>query len=261
MNTSIERREKSHKGENGKVLVVGGSEEYVGSVFLVGKAAFRAGADWVTIASPSRIAWVLNTLSPDFVTIKLSGKHFSKKHAKTVIALAKKHDVVVIGNGIGQKSKDFIRAVIKIQNLKVIDADAITSIRIQDVSNSILTPHKKEFEILLKNSRLTEKSFQKHLSNNIILLKGRIDKIISKNKIYLNKTGHPGMTVAGTGDVLAGLTAGILSQKKDLLQSARLSAFVSGKIGELLSQKHGYGYTASDMLDKIGGMLSGKSPA
>ena len=80
-----------------------------------------------------------------------------------------------------------------------------------------------------------------------MLLKGHIDKIISKNKIKLNKAGNPRMAVAGTGDVLSGLCAGFIAQSGKLFESACAAAYLNGKIGE--AQKGNF--IASDMVDDI----------
>ena len=115
----------------------------------------------------------------------------------------------------------------------------------------MLTPHHKEFEILLKNSNLKENNFKKYLNNNIILLKGKEDKIISKDKIYKNTNGNSGMTVGGTGDILAGPVAGYLSQNNSLLSSARKAANLNGNIGDKLKKELGNGFIASDFLKII----------
>ena len=86
-------------------------------------------------------------------------------------------------------------------------------------------------------------------------MKGKIDVIIFKDKIYYNKTGNAGMTKGGTGDVLAGLCAGFLAQSKDLLQSAINAAYFNGLIGDiLLKKKKGFTYLASDMVEEIKGI-------
>jgi len=269
------RNKLSKKGDNGRVLVIGGSKDYVGAVALAGLAALRSGCDWVTIAAPEKVAWAINTLSPDLVTIKLNGDYFSLKHSKEILKLIKKHDTILIGNGIGLKTetKSFVKNIINNKKLKVIDADAIKSLSINDLQNSIITPHNKELEIFLQNSKINnpiikkiikEKSIIKksHLikktlknfleKNNIILLKGQIDTIISKNKIKYNKTGNSGMAKAGTGDVLAGICAGFLAQNKNLFQSAINAAYFNGLIGDiLLKKKKGFTYLASDMVGEI----------
>lgn len=270
------RRSNSHKGDNGLVLVVGGSENFVGAVTLAGLAALRSGADLVKIIAPEKVAWTINAYSPDLITMKLKGKYFKQNHFNILNKLMKKFDVLLIGNGIGvsNKTKRFCRIAIKnIKKLKVIDADAIKSISMNEAINSIITPHSKELEYFLINSKinkptikkinketniekkssLIKKITQKFLNrNNVILLKGKVDAIISKDKIFYNKTGNAGMTKGGTGDVLAGLCAGFLAQSKDLVQSTINAAYFNGLIGDiLLRKKKGFSYLASDMADEI----------
>lgn len=248
------RKKSSKKGDNGRVLVIGGSKEYVGAVALAGLAALRSGVDWVTVAAPEKVAWAINALSSDLVTVKLDGDYISIKHHAQINELIKKYNTILIGNGIGLKAetKQLVNKIIKIDKNKVIDADGIKSVKLQDVKNAILTPHQREFKILLKNSKLNENNFKRYLNNNVILLKGTVDKIISKNKTLLNKTGNAGMSKAGTGDVLAGLCAGFLGQGLSLQQSAVNAAYFNGLIGDiLLKKKKGFTYLASDMVEEI----------
>jgi NAD(P)H-hydrate epimerase len=270
------RESRSHKGDNGKVLIIGGSENYSGALTLAGLSALRSGCDWVTIATPEKVAWAINCLNSNLITHKLKTSYLSLKHYKELLRLARSYNVVLIGNGTTLRAKPLLKKLIKnIKTLKVIDADGIKSITINDLSNSIITPHNKELEILLRNSRINnniikkiinEKSIEKKAlllksliykktflnMNNILLLKGMIDIIISKNKIAFNKTGNPGMTKAGTGDVLAGICAGFLAQSKDLWQSAINAAYFNGLVGDiLLKKKKGFSYLASDMVEEI----------
>ena len=247
------RRAKSHKGDNGKVLVIGGSKDYTGAVALAGIAALRTGADWVTVAVPEKVGWAINALTPDLVVKKYKGDDFCAARAKDVLKLAQGFDAVLIGNGIGMNAKSFCKAFLsRINKPCVIDADAIKAVNLQSINNCILTPHKKEFDIFLKNSKLNESNYKTKLKNNVILLKGPIDKIISKNKIAQNKTGNPGMTKAGTGDVLAGLCVGFLAQTNNLWQSAVNAVYISGVLGDLqLKKKKGYSFIASDLLEDI----------
>ena len=260
------RGESSHKGDNGLVLVVGGSEHYVGAVALAGLAALRSGADLVKIIAPEKVAWAINAYSPDLITEKIASTDFFRlSHFYIVKKSMKKFDVLLIGNGVGlnNETKKFCEKTIKnIKKLKVIDADAIKSISMDDAENSIITPHLKELEIFLTNSKVDRNIVKKILSglkvrknffasielikeltqrfldkNGIILLKGKIDAIISKDKIFYNKTGNAGMTKSGTGDVLAGLCAGFLAQSKDLMQSAINAAYFNGLIGDILLKK------------------------
>ena len=156
----------------------------------------------------------------------------------------------------------------------MIDADAIKHISLDKVNNTILTPHLGELKILLKNSNinnslikkinkkdikkksllikniLKDKKYQN--KNIIILLKGKVDAIISKDSIKYNKTGNAGMTKAGTGDVLAGLCVSYLAQGLTLKQSAINAAYFNGLAGDiLLKKKKGFTYLASDLVEEI----------
>jgi len=270
------RKKDSHKGENGYVLAVGGSREFAGAVALAGLSALRSGCDLVKIIAPEKAAWAINAYSPDLITAKLKGDYFRLSHFDAVKKEMEKFDILLIGNGVGlnDESRKFCKKTIKkIKKFKVIDADAIKSISFNDAENSIITPHHKELEQFLANSKIKKaaitkitketnimkksiiikKRTQNFLNkNNVILLKGKIDIIISKNKIMHVKGGNPGMTKGGTGDVLAGLCAGFLAQSKDLLQSAINASYFNKKIGDiLLKKKKGFTYLASDMVDEI----------
>ncbi len=255
-------KRKDHKGQNGKVLVVGGSEEYVGAPALAGLAALKTGVDVVTICAPEKVAWVINSYSPDLIVKKFIGREFDVTHCREIINISKKYDVVLLGPGLGI-NKDFVLKLLR--NIKkpfVIDADALKVININIVENSILTPHAKEFEILYTNTlkgvnyspedqAANIKNIKKAIGSNVILLKGKIDTIFSRKKEHQNKTGNPGMTVGGTGDVLAGLCAGFLAQSGDLFDSAKEAAFVNGKTGDFMLKQRGYGYTASDIVSEL----------
>lgn len=270
------RKSSSHKGQNGYVLAVGGSENYAGAIMLAGLAALRSGCDLVKIIAPEKVAWAINAYSPDLVTMKLKDPAFKPRHFSIVKKSMDKFDVLLIGNGLGMnnETKKFCKKTVKgIKKLKVIDADALKSVSMEDVENSIITPHSRELEHFLinsgidknmvkkissekniqKKSGLIKKTAQKFLGkNNVILLKGKIDVIISKNKIFYVKGGNAGMTKGGTGDVLAGLCAGFLAQSKDILQSAINASCFNKKIGDiLLKRKKGFTYLASDMAEEI----------
>ncbi len=268
------RNPGSHKGDNGVVLAVGGSTEYPGAIGLSSLAALRSGADMVRVAAPEKVAWVLNTYSPDLITIKLNGSAITTKHVSLIAKYLESSCVLLLGNGIGKnpKTRKACRKLVLVPNLKVIDADALRAVSLQIIDNAILTPHLRELKALLKNSKIknvviqtivNEKNVEKrakliqsatkqHIKNNIMVVKGKIDIIISKEGICYNKTGNPGMTRGGTGDVLAGLCAGFLAQSRSLEQSAINAAYINGMIGDiLLKRKKGYFFLASDMVEEI----------
>ncbi|MFH1396867.1 MAG: NAD(P)H-hydrate dehydratase [archaeon] len=268
----MERKKTSHKGENGYVLIVGGSEDYVTAPALAGLAALRAGCDSVTIAAPEKVAWALNQLSLDLITHKVKSGTLNIKNAKELAKFGDRYDAVLIGNGLTRSSDKFCQTFIrKFQGLKVIDADALKSASFKDFKNSIITPHEKELEIMLINSgkdfllpKLRESNAKEKAdilqgnlryflqNNNVLLVKGATDIIISKNKVAFNRTGNQGMTKAGTGDVLAGLVLGFLGKTKDMFKSAVAGAYINGYFGDLLlKKKKGYSFIASDILEDL----------
>lgn len=268
----MEKKKTSHKGENGYVLIVGGSEDYTTAPALAGLASLRAGCDSVTIAAPEKVAWVMNQVSLDLISHKVKGTNLNIKNAKELAKFADRFDAILLGNGLTRASDKFCQTFIKkFQGLKVVDADALKSASFKDFHNSILTPHEKELEIMLTNSgkefllpkirqsNAKEKAdiLQGNLryflqNNNVLLLKGATDIIISRNKIAFNRTGNPGMTKAGTGDVLAGLVLGFLGKTKDMFKSAVAGSYINGMVGDqLLKKKKGYSFIASDIVEDL----------
>ncbi len=246
----------AHKGDFGKVLLIGGSQDYVGAVALAGLATLRSGVDLVTIAAPTKVAWAINAMAPDLITKKFDCLYFDKKHVNSVVKFAKDFDAVLIGNGIGRKSHGFCVEVIKKLSDKniplVIDADAIKAISLKDAKNAILTPHKREFQMLLENTHIRKLQLNKYIGTNVIILKGNVDVIYARGKLKYNKTGNPAMTAGGTGDILAGLAVGFYAQTKDSWGSAIAAAYINGLCGDVIKGEVGRaGLVASDMLKKI----------
>ncbi len=268
----MDRKKTSHKGENGYALVIGGSEEYVGALTLAGLSALRAGCDAVTVASSEKVAWAANRYAPDLMTMKLRGETFSVKNAKEMVKAAERFDAVLVGCGMTRRGDKFVHYFIrKCTKPKVIDADALKSLSFKDFSTSILTPNEKELELMLINSnkefllpKLRESNIKEKAevlqgnlryflqNDNVLIVKGATDIIISKNKIAYNRTGNQGMTKAGTGDVLAGLTVGFLAKSQDLFKSAVAATYINGFIGDqLLKKKKGYCFIASDIMHDL----------
>ena len=265
----MERKKTSRKGQNGHALIVGGSEEYVGSLALAGLAALRASCDLVT---QDKVAWTVNRYAPDLITHKLRSSPFTIKSAKEMVKYVDRFDSVLIGPGISRKADKFCQFFIhKSMKLKVVDADALKSLSFKDFQNTIVTPHETELELMLINSKkdfLLPKLRQSNAkekaeilqgnlryflqNNNVLLLKGPTDIIISRNKIAYNRTGNQGMTKAGTGDVLAGLVVGFLAKTQDLFKSAVAGSFINGYVGDiLLKKKKGYSFIASDIVEDL----------
>ena len=254
------RDKNSTKGDFGKILIIGGSQDYIGAPEMAANGALsvlRTGSDWVTIASPEKVAWAINCLSPDIITKKINCKFFTSKNTSEIIEFSNRFDTILIGPGLGDNKETLLfcnQVLMNIKQPKIIDADAIKSIKVQEINNSIITANQREFNILIDNSgfKISKiEDIQPFLGNNVIIFKGNPDIIISDKKIVHNKTGNPGMTVAGTGDILAGIISGFTSQGNCLFDSSCAGTYLCGKIGNQLFKEFGNGFLASDFINKI----------
>ena len=255
----LTRPAKSHKGDAGRVLVIGGGA-YSGAPALAALAALRAGADIVTVAAPKSVSDIIASFSPNLIVRALSGDRLVEMDIPLISELIKKHDVVVMGMGLGTEDStlDAVKKIFPLCMKGVIDADAL----IPDVLNAghgeiIVTPHAGEMKRLsgvnVPEDEKKKLAFVRDFAKDnelTVLLKGRMDIISDGKEIRANRTGNAGMTVGGTGDVLAGLT-GALFAKHDSFSAACAAAFINGAAGDLAFSEFGYGLLATDVIDRI----------
>jgi len=239
-----------HKGQSGRVLVIGGGP-YVGAPALSAMAALRTGADVVTLAAPRRVADIAASYSPNLITVPLTDLHkIVNADVDLLRPLINRHDVVVIGMGAGHDPDTLqaIREVLLLSDKTVMDADALQS----DMPlKGIVTPHQGEFR-RISGAEVTgdgaEAARAFSTSRNVVtLLKGRVDVITDGKLLKRNSTGNPGMTVGGTGDVLAGIT-GALFCVNPAFEAAAAAAFISGAAGDMAFREKGYGLLATDVV-------------
>ncbi len=230
-----------------RVLIVGGAMQYVGAPYLAAIAALRNGADSVLVMAPEKVAWAINTLSPDPISTKLKGTYLTLSHKKEIEKKLETADVLVIGNGATTQkgSAALMRVLMKWPGLKVIDADALKVLQDSTVSNAILTPNEREWALLEQNVNM-----KKILKQNVVVKKGdRKTIILSGSKAFVMAHLHPNLSKAGMGDVLAGLCAGNLAKGLALLPAAKHAAAQGNRIAWALSRKTvGFDLIASDIL-------------
>lgn len=259
----IKRPKTSKKGDFGKLLVVGGSKLYHGSIAFNALAAYRSGVDLVTVLAPERAANIIASYSPDLITFPLIGDYITKSHVDTILSFAKRSDALVIGGGMGREREtlDAINEILKHISIPcVIDADAIYAVAENKEilkNNFILTPHRFEFKVLsdisvdnMEKAKEIVRDVAKRL-RCIILLKGYIDIISDGYRIAINRTGNPYMTKGGTGDTLAGICGSLLAQKKDPFIAACAAAYINGKAGDIVAKRKREGLLASDIIEVI----------
>lgn len=265
-----ERKEESHKGDYGRVLIVGGSRHYLGAPSLVAEASLRVGADLTVICTPSYVADHA-CFSPNLIVRPLESKDFLSGRDVEFI-LEQNFDALVLGNGLGveEETKDAARALIECVGDKplILDADALKLIKPKHVKeNMILTPHSGEFKTLFgeydetERVRLVEKNAKE--TNSVIVLKGAVDVVSDGEVTRLNDSGNPGMTVGGTGDVLAGIIGGLAAQgaaqkkgedselKKLNFKAACAGVFLCGLAGDVAYDRLGFSLLATDVIDSI----------
>ena len=252
-----QRTGSEHKGAFGRLLVIGGSTDYIGAPILAAKAAYRTSIDLVTLACPKYVA---ERVADPVLMIKPLSSESHLSAADVDILLKLNYDSVVLGNGIGlhDETRSFVREFLrKTDKPVVLDADALKLIEPRHIrTNHILTPHATEYKNLFgelpadldARAKLVSESAKK--AGATILLKGPTDIISNGIRTKYNRTHNPGMTVGGTGDVLAGIT-GALASKADPFNATCAAAFLSGLSGNFCRDEKGYSFTASDVLEKI----------
>lgn len=275
------RPRHAHKGDFGRILVVAGSRGMAGAAILSARAALKAGAGLVTVACPAAIEKTLACALPEAMTFAAcAGAAFTPAAAARVAAFArdKKIEVMLIGPGLGASAgaRSFaLRLLASLDIPAVVDADALNALaagpRPLKFKNkfSIITPHPGEAARLLGKKvadRPAAAAALAALAGGTAVLKGPGTLVCGGGKLYKNSSGGPELAKGGSGDVLAGLTAGFYAQNglargfnpETAAGSAALAVFLHGRCGELAAKK----YTArcvlaGELLDFLPAALGG----
>ena len=244
--------ENSHKGENGRLMIIAGGP-YFGAPAMCAMAALRTGADIVRLYTPSNVAQAISTYCPVLMITPLPGDHITTDSVDMLLQESLNYNAVLIGPGIGKDPdtmlavKEFVR---KCKTPMVIDADALSAVvGMEILSPAIITPHKGEFRKL--DSQFEGPEALARTMNVTLLLKGHVDTITDGNATRYNRAGTPAMTGAGTGDVLSGSVAALLSMGLSTMEAASVGAFLTGKAGEYAFKDKSYGLIATDLIDEI----------
>ena len=263
------RNINSRKGQNGKVLVVGGSRIYHGAPILSSLAALRVGVDLAYAAVPKNIVDAVRAASPDIIIMPLADQKLTKGAAiKLSKTIPLGIDVAVIGMGV-----EFVEGLpvlmrrLSNMNIRIVlDAGALRNDIVGEIhgTNCILTPHAGEFYRLFKETPPDDTAERASIVSRMasecgatILLKGTTD-IISDGIQTLQNTGSaPAMTAGGTGDVLAGVTAGMFTKNRNGVEAAGAAAYINKQAGMLAQYDLGLHITASDMIQHIPKIMKG----
>ncbi|WP_323677190.1 NAD(P)H-hydrate dehydratase [Halorubellus sp. PRR65] len=256
---AVSRPADAHKGDFGRVLVVGGGP-YTGAPALSGQAAMRAGADLAFVATPSRVADVVQGYEEGLIVRELAGDLVLERHVDQLIDEALDADCVVLGPGLGasEGTLDAVRDFLELYDGRVVvDADALRVVPDVDTDADLLcTPHQGEFARMggepAEDWRERAENVEALAADldATLLVKGAHDVVSDGETTRVNRTGNPGMTVGGTGDVLAGV-CGALFATHDAVTAGAVGAYVNGAAGDAVVDDQGYGLLASDLLAEL----------
>ena len=263
------RKNKSRKGDNGTVLVVGGSYIYHGAPILSSLAALRSGSDLVYTCVPKINAQATRAISPNLIVIPLVDAKLTRGAANKLLGqIPPGLDSATIGMGLAIKDIESLKTLVKPlldSDVRLcLDASALVNgiLPLLQNQNVVVTPHAGEFKRMFGDipaESIKERILivEKHAKKNslTILLKGPSDIISDGKKTFLNSKKTPAMTVGGTGDVLSGIVAAFLARNRNPLESASAAAFVNGLAGKLVQRKLGLHMTATDLVDVLPSIL------
>ncbi|WP_298497774.1 NAD(P)H-hydrate dehydratase [uncultured Algibacter sp.] len=258
----IPREKFSHKGQFGHSLIIGGSYGKIGAVTLASRAALSAGAGLITAYIPKCGYHALQASFPEAMVItdndeeKITSIKFDIE--PTVVAFG-------IGAGLDTKTIAAFTAFLKTNKSPlVIDADGINILSKKKSllkllpEATILTPHPKELERLIGSwkddfDKLNKiKAFSKK-HKVIILVKGANSITVYEDKLYVNTTGNPGLSTAGSGDVLTGIITGLISQGYNPLVATIIGVYLHGKSADIAVEDFGYqSLISSHVIDYLG---------
>lgn len=257
-----DRKEDSHKGDYGRILIAAGSSGMCGAAILAAKGAYRSGAGVVTVAIPKEFFPIVHCGTWETVLVD----------REVPIPDVRTYHSMAVGPGIGKSdtTREFLDWVL--DNYKgplVLDADALNIIgefqdysRIKNYQGSlILTPHPGEAQRLLGISSNEYNNLSREevvitiakLTGAVVALKGWNSLIADPySRVTINPTGNPGMATGGTGDVLTGMITALLGRGFKPYDAAVLGVYIHGLAGDIAMDKIGMtSMIAGDLIEYL----------
>ena len=244
------RPSNSHKGNYGRILLIGGSENYGGAIIMAAEAALNSGAGLISVATHAVNLDALHARNPEVMFIDWRDRN--------LVNLMKKMDVIVCGPGLGSGTFALQLMSTICQNISqnqilILDASALDMIS-QDakliptqVGLVVITPHQMEWQRLsqirisyqtdIANLDALKKIFP--TQNAILVLKSNHTHVYTKaDQIFVNPIGNPGMATGGMGDTLAGIIGGFTAQFGDNLDSVLAAVFIHSLAGDKIAENN-----------------------
>jgi len=263
----------AHKGDFGKVLIIAGSMGMSGAAALAGRSALRAGAGLVRVTTPKSVLPIVASIEPSFTTIPLPEDTSGRISAKAINAILDaigENDAVAFGPGVGVSGAliSVLETLLQQDNLRLlVDADGLNNLAsiknwpVELKARLILTPHPGEMKRLwsglfrepLPAERQEQAAQLAQRTKTTVALKGAGTVVSDGRKVYVNKTGNPGMATAGSGDVLTGVIVALMGQGLSNFDATVLGVYIHGLAGDIAAEKVGQvSLIATDIIEALG---------
>jgi NAD(P)H-hydrate epimerase len=267
------RLREGHKGTYGHLLVLAGSVGKTGAAALCARAAMRAGAGLVTVATPASAQPVVASLLVEAMSEPLpetEARTVAVKARDAITDLATARDAVAVGPGLGldDETRRLVRALVRdLDRPMVVDADALTALvgHLGELRAAAgpryLTPHPGEMARLLgvstgelQRERLARTRAFAMEHGVHVCLKGSRSLVASPDgRVLINPTGNPGMASGGTGDVLTGIVGALLARGLPADRVLAAAVYLHGLAGDVAAERIGEeSLIAGDVIDALG---------
>jgi hydroxyethylthiazole kinase-like uncharacterized protein yjeF len=257
------RSDESEKRRSGAPLILAGSAQFPGAAVLCARGAARAGAGYVTVATPPGAAAAIRTHLIEQVVVTFDDGD-ALAGAGEICDLLNHCGAIAIGPGLGLSDSvgAIVRTVIERTDLPIVaDASALFHLSkhldLLRGKRIVLTPHAGEFARLSGRGTVAPADRLARLRAFVAehdvttLLKGRSTLIADRRRVHVNPTGTPALATAGTGDVLTGIIATLLAQGLSPIDAARVGAFWHGRAGSVAGEQRPVGVIAGDVAEAL----------
>lgn len=262
------RGENTDKRSAGAPLVIAGSEQFPGAAVLAAMGAARAGAGYVTVATPKPVAPALRRHLIEQVVVTIDPASGAQDAIDDLLDTAKRNSSIAIGPGLSldDRTGEIVRGLVKACDLPIVaDASALfhfaKNLEMLRGKRIVLTPHEGEFARISGKGTVKEGERVERLREFVdrtgitTLLKGQSTLVYDGTTMHINTTGTSALATAGTGDVLTGIIATLLSQGLSPADAARAGAYWHGLAGKYAASQRARGVIARDVYESLAAAL------
>lgn len=252
----IVHKKDSHKGQNGKVLIISGSKDYYGATVLTALSCLKSGVDLVYIYTPEINRQIVASYSPEFIIKTYSSDYFNIGAVNKISSFLDSVDCVLIGPGLSRDDEILFSTKKILEYIKtpiILDADSLYALdkNITLPTNSVVTPHMNEFRFICDSLDTEDIVKISKMLNCTVVKKGRIDIIVQGENYYENETGNESLTKGGTGDILAGLISGFIAQGEKGFDASKRATYELGLASIRLFKEKRYNFLASELINNL----------